>query len=80
VPTAYALINCDLGSEQEIINELRKISEVIEVNEVYGVYDIIAKVRSDTIDKLREIITWHIRRIDKIKASLTMIVIEDQQS
>jgi DNA-binding Lrp family transcriptional regulator len=53
---------------------------VTEVNEVYGVYDIIAKVKSDTIDKLREIITWHIRRIDKIKASLTMIVIEDQQS
>jgi len=80
VPTAYALINCDLGSEQEIISELRKIPEVIEVNEVYGVYDIIAKVKSDTIDKLREIITWHIRRIDRIKASLTMFVIEDQQS
>ena len=80
VPSAYAWINCDLGSEQEIISELRKIPEVTEVNEVYGVYDIIAKVKSDTIDKLREIITWHIRRIDKIKASLTMIVIEDQQS
>ena len=44
MPTAYALINCDLGSEQEIISELRKIPEVTEVNEVYGVYDIITKV------------------------------------
>jgi DNA-binding Lrp family transcriptional regulator len=80
MPTAYVLINCDLGSEEEIINEIKKISEVIEVNGVYGVYDVIVKIQSDSMEKLREIITWKIRRIEKVRSTLTMIVIEEQES
>lgn len=78
MPTAYVLINCDLGSEEEIINELKKLPELIEVSGVYGVYDIIAKVRSDSMERVRETITWHVRRIDKVRSTLTMIVIEGQ--
>jgi DNA-binding Lrp family transcriptional regulator len=78
MPTAYVLINCDLGSEDDIIRELKKLPEAIEVSGVYGVYDIIAKIRSDTMDKLRETITWHVRKIDKVRSTLTMIVIEGQ--
>ena len=78
MPTAYVLINCDLGSEEEIIREVKKLSEVIEVSGVYGVYDIVVKIKSDTMDKLRETITWHVRRIDKVRSTLTMIVIEGQ--
>ena len=79
MPTAYVLINCDSGfSEEEIIKELKKLTEVIEVSGVYGVYDIILKIKSETMDKLRETITWHVRRIDKVRSTLTMIVIEGQ--
>ncbi len=78
MPTAYVLINCDLGSEDDIIRELKKLPEAVEVSGVYGVYDIIAKIRSDTMDKLRETITWHVRKIDKVRSTLTMIVIEGQ--
>jgi len=78
MPTAYVLINCDLGSEEDIIKELKKYPEVIEISGVYGVYDIIVKIRSDSMDKLRETITWHVRRIDKVRSTLTMIVIEGQ--
>jgi DNA-binding Lrp family transcriptional regulator len=76
MPTAYVLINCDLGSEDEIIRQLKRLPEIIEVSGVYGVYDIILKVRGDTMDKLRETITWYVRRIDKVRSTLTMIVIE----
>jgi DNA-binding Lrp family transcriptional regulator len=78
MPSAYVLINCDLGSEEEIIKELKKMPGTVEVSGVYGVYDIIAKVRSDTMEKLRETITWHVRKIDKVRSTLTMIVIEGQ--
>jgi DNA-binding Lrp family transcriptional regulator len=78
MPTAYVLINCDLGSEEEIIRELKKMPGTVEVSGVYGVYDIIAKVSSDTMEKLRETITWHVRKIDKVRSTLTMIVIEGQ--
>jgi DNA-binding Lrp family transcriptional regulator len=54
MPTAYILINCDLGSEEEILKELKKLPDILEVNGVYGVYDIILKIKSDTMDKLRE--------------------------
>ena len=78
MPTAYVLINCDLGSEEEILKELRRLNEVVELRGVYGVYDIIVKIRADSMDKLRETITWHVRRIDKVRSTLTMIVIEGQ--
>ncbi|AIC14988.1 Lrp/AsnC family transcriptional regulator [Nitrososphaera viennensis] len=78
MPTAYVLINCDLGSEDEIIRELKKMPGTVEVSGVYGVYDIIAKVSSDSMEKLRETITWHVRKIDKVRSTLTMIVIEGQ--
>ncbi|HEX9678512.1 Lrp/AsnC ligand binding domain-containing protein [Nitrososphaera sp.] len=78
MPTAYVLINCDLGSEDDIIRELKKLPEAVEVSGVYGVYDIIAKIRSDTMDKLRETITWHVRKVNKVRSTLTMIVIEGQ--
>lgn len=78
MPTAYVLLNCDLGSESEIIKKIRQVPEVIEVSGVFGVYDIIVRISSDDMDKLREIITWNIRKIDKVRSTLTMIVIEGQ--
>ncbi len=78
MPTAYVLINCDLGAEEEIIKELQKLPEVVEVSGVFGVYDIIVRISSDSMDKLRELVTWHVRRIDKVRSTLTMMVIEGQ--
>ena len=78
MPTAYVLINCDLGSEDDIIKELKKLPEVVEVSGVFGVYDIIVRIHSDSMDKLREVVTWNVRRIDKVRSTLTMMVIEGQ--
>ena len=78
MPTAYVLINCDLGSEDDIIKELKKLPEVVEVSGVFGVYDIIVRIRSDSMDKLREVVTWNVRIIDKLRSTLTMMVIEGQ--
>jgi len=76
MPLAIVLINAEIGSEDEVVSELRKIGNVKESHTVYGVYDIVAKVESDTMDKLKEIVTWKIRRLDKVRSTLTMIVVE----
>lgn len=76
MPLAVVLINAEIGSEDEVAGELRKISNVIESYVVYGVYDIVAKVEADSMDKLKEIVTWKIRRLDKVRSTLTMIVVE----
>ena len=74
--TAYVLINCDLGYEEQIIEELKHISDVKEVNGVFGAYDILAKVESDQIRTLRETLMWKIRKIDKVRSTLTLMGIE----
>jgi len=75
---AYVLINCDLGYEEQIIEELKHISDVKEIHGTFGAYDIFAKVESDQITTLRETITSKIRKIDRIRSTLTLMAIEDQ--
>lgn len=77
MPLAFVLINTEIGSESEVLGSLRKIDAVEEAYMVYGVYDVVAKIRADTMDKLKEIVTWHVRRLDKVRSTLTMIVIEE---
>jgi DNA-binding Lrp family transcriptional regulator len=73
---AFVLINAEIGSEEEVLKELRKMEGVHEAYVVYGVYDVVAKVKADTMDKLKDIVTWHVRRLNKVRSTLTMIVIE----
>lgn len=60
MPTAFVLINTEIGSEEEILNELKKIPNVKEAYVVYGVYDVVAKVEAESMDKLKEVISWRI--------------------
>ena len=76
--TAYVLINCELGAEESIIQELKNLDGVIEVHGTFGAYDILAKIESTTVDVLRETITWKIRKIDQIRSTLTLMGIEGQ--
>ena len=77
--SAFVLINTELGTENEVLEQLRKIDAVEESYIVYGVYDIVAKVSADTMEKLKEIVTWNVRRLDKVRSTLTMILIEGQK-
>lgn len=76
MPMAYVLINADLGAEEQLVKELKSIENVKEVYVVYGVYDIVAKIQADTMEKVKETITWKIRRLEKVRSTLTMIVVE----
>ncbi len=76
--TANLLINCELGSEEAIIQKQKGLEGVKEVHGTFGAYDILAKIESDTVEKLRETITWKIRKIEKIRSTLTLMGIEGQ--
>ena len=84
VPTAYVLLNSDLGSDESIIADIKRILTNEEMNYevqgVYGVYDIVLKLSSNDAEKLRSIITNKIRKIGKIQSTLTMMVIEEQEN
>ena len=76
---AYVLINCDLGYDEQIIEELKHLSDVKEVHGTFGAHDILAKVESDQISTLRETIMWKIRKIDKVRSTVTLLGIEGQE-
>jgi DNA-binding Lrp family transcriptional regulator len=70
MPQAFVLMNAELGSEDSIVQELKKLEGVKEVFQVYGVYDIVAQLEADTM----ETITWRLRKLNGVKSTLTMIV------
>ncbi len=78
MPEAYVLINCDLGSEESVIEQLKHVDTVKEVHGTFGAYDIVAKVTSDKSETLRESITWQIRKINNVRSTLTLMGIEGQ--
>jgi DNA-binding Lrp family transcriptional regulator len=76
MPKAFVLMNAELGSEESIVSDLKKFEDVTEIYQVYGVYDIVAQVESDTMEKVKETITWKLRKLNGVKSTLTMIVME----
>jgi len=79
MPIAFVLINTEIGSEEEVVKQIKKLPAVKEAYLVYGVYDIVAKVEADTMDKLKEIVSWNIRRLEKVRSTLTMLVMSGEQ-
>ena len=77
MPIAFVLINTESGAEREIVREMKKINEVKEAYVIYGTYDVIAKVEADTMDKLKDTVSSKIRGLDKVRSTLTTIVIEE---
>ncbi len=77
--TAYVLITCDLGYEAEIIDEIKQLEDVKETHEVFGAYDILVKVESANVKDLRETITWKIRKLNRVRSTLTLMAIEGQE-
>jgi DNA-binding Lrp family transcriptional regulator len=76
MPKAFVLMNAELGSEDSIVTELKKLEGVKEVYQVYGVYDIVAQVEANTMERVKETITWKLRKLNGVKSTLTMIVMD----
>ena len=76
--TAYVLVNCDLGFDEAVIEDLKHIDSVKEVHGTFGAYDMIAKVESLEKEKLRKTITQKIRRLDHVRSTLTLMTIPEQ--
>ena len=69
---AYVLINCDLGSEKNVISSLKSIDDVTEVHGTLGLYDIVIKIESDSEEKIQKTITNSIRKMPKIHSTMTL--------
>jgi DNA-binding Lrp family transcriptional regulator len=77
MPKAFVLINVESGSEEEVLGEIKKIEGVEEAYYSYGVYDIITKVKADSMEKLRDTVTRKVRTISRVRSTLTLIMMEE---
>jgi DNA-binding Lrp family transcriptional regulator len=69
---AFVLANTDMGSEDEVQSELKKIEGIVGVNQVYGVYDAMIEVEAESDKKLKEIIFSRIRVLKHVRSTLTL--------
>jgi len=74
---AFVLINCDLGSEATLIKELNQLDAVKEAHGILGPYDIVTTIETDNQDKIRKTISDHIRKLEHIRSTITLMRIED---
>ena len=74
---AYVLLNCNTGSEIDLISELKRIPEIVEVNGIWGKYDIFLKIRSEDPDGIDKIVS-KLRNNKDITNSYTMHVLYGQ--
>jgi DNA-binding Lrp family transcriptional regulator len=76
--SAIILIQTEIGSESRVLDELMRIPEVKEAYIVYGTYDIVVKVETDALERIRDIVTNKIRKLPDIRTTVTMIVVEER--
>ena len=77
MPRAFVLINVESGSEDEVLREIRRVEGVEEAYFSYGVYDLITKIKADTMENLKDMVTRRIRALNKVRSTLTLIMMEE---
>ena len=77
MPRAFVLINVESGSEDEVLKEIKKLEGIEEAYFSYGVYDLVTKIKADTMEQLKEMVTRKIRALTKVRSTLTLIMLEE---
>lgn len=72
--TAFVVVQTESGYEAEVLKNMKSFKELREAYQVFGAYDILASIETNTMEQLKEVISWKIRRLDKIRSTLTLIV------
>ena len=77
MPTAYVLFNVDTGAEEQVLKDAKALEGVHEAYVSYGVFDLVMKVKADSMEKLKELVTHRLRTIKKVRSTLTLILTEE---
>jgi DNA-binding Lrp family transcriptional regulator len=77
MPRAYVLFNVGAGSEDQVLKDVRSIGGVQEAYVSYGVYDLVLKVKADSMEQLKELVTHRLRKIKNVRSTLTLMLTEE---
>lgn len=75
MPIAFVLLNVNLGTEGEVLTKMREIEGVKDAYQLYGVYDIMARVEADDVAKLKDVLQGRLRRLDNVRSTLTLMAV-----
>jgi DNA-binding Lrp family transcriptional regulator len=76
VPKALVCLTTDLNSTEEVLKKLRACNDVEEAYMVYGVYDIIARIKGDSVNKIKQVVDTQLATVNNVQKTLTMVVAE----
>ena len=79
MPMAYVLINTEPKHMENVVSTLEQLDAVVEIFPVYGVYDVVAKIQAETMEKLKDLVTWKVRSLDDVRSTITMLILEDKK-
>ena len=71
---AYILLSCEIGEEHDLASQLRAIDEIKGILITFGEYDIVVEAETTNSEKMDELLTSKIRKLDKIRSTITLRV------
>jgi DNA-binding Lrp family transcriptional regulator len=71
---AYVLVSCEIGTEHDLLLQIKKIDGVKDVTITYGDYDLIVEAETENESKMNELIAAKIRKLEKIRSTVTLRV------
>lgn len=74
MPEAYVLFNVGPGCEGQVLKDVNETGAVAQAFISYGVYDLIVKVKASTMEELKELVSYKLRKIENVRATLTLIL------
>ena len=74
----YILLNCDLGAEEYIVEELRQILQVKNAYLTFGAYDVIAEIHADNQEEFEQTVSTKVRKLARVVSTMTLNVINPE--
>jgi len=75
---SFVLINVAMGKEAEVLEELRGVPGISMIHGTFGAYDVVTKIETDDTASMRDVITMKIRKIEHVRSTLALIIIDEQ--
>jgi DNA-binding Lrp family transcriptional regulator len=74
--SAVILVNTEMDSQDQVLKSVRAIEGVQEAHALYGVYDLIVKIQTSSIEKIKDINKYGIKQVEGVTSSLTLMLID----
>ena len=75
----FVLLNCDLGAEEYILDELQQVPQIKNAYVTFGAYDIIAEIHAETQEEFERTVSMNIRRLSRIVSTMTLNVVSKNE-